>query len=200
MPELEVVSPSLTTRQTEYVTFIREFTRLHGKAPAEAEIAQYFKVSAPSVHTMLVKLEGLGAIAREPRTARSIRVLIPPTGVPQLDRLPPPGPVRTGEKPRGAPGMDLACAVINELFVEIQHRTVDDEDFIPVLGAVARATGQTLLAAGNTEAEATRARRAVLEFAAESYARLCAMNDPEDADDEEDTRRFWDILGRERAR
>jgi len=39
---------------------------------------QYFKVSPPSVHQMVVKLESLGLIERKPGVGRSIRVLIDP--------------------------------------------------------------------------------------------------------------------------
>jgi len=197
MPELDAPALRLTARQTQYLAFIREFTRLHDKAPAELEIAQYFKVSAPSVHGMLVKLEQLGAISRQPRTARSVRVLVPPTQL--LDQPPAPDPASRDERPAGAPVVDVARAVVDELFVEIRDRDMDEEDFVPMLGAVARAAGTALLAAGRSDADATRARRAVLKYAAESYARVCAINDPEGADEDENTRRFWNIL-RESAR
>lgn len=196
MPELASVARPLTTRQQQYVAFLRDFTRLHGKAPAEAEIARYFQVSAPSVHTMLVKLERLGAIAREPRKARSVRVLVPPSGISQLDRLRAPGPGRIEDDSSSrVAAVDVACAVVNELFEVMVRQELDDEDFFPVLGAVARATHGVLLAAGRGRAEAARARRTVLTHAAQSYAQLCAFSDPDERDEDEDTRRFWDLVG-----
>ena len=48
------------------------------------EIAEYFRVTPPSAHQMIVKLEQLGLIAREPGVARSVRVAIPTDEIPNL--------------------------------------------------------------------------------------------------------------------
>ena len=52
---------------------------------AEADIQRYFKVTPPSVHQMILTLERRGLIARVPRQARSIEVLLPPERIPALD-------------------------------------------------------------------------------------------------------------------
>ena len=38
-----------TAKQGQYLTFIYYYTKIHGRAPAEAELQEYFKVSPPSV-------------------------------------------------------------------------------------------------------------------------------------------------------
>lgn len=46
------------------------------QAPSEAELQQYFRVSPPSVHQMILTLEARGLIERTPGQARSIHLLI----------------------------------------------------------------------------------------------------------------------------
>ena len=48
----------------------------------------YFKVTPPSVHSMVLGLEARRLIARVPGRARSIKVLLPPNNYPQLKRDP----------------------------------------------------------------------------------------------------------------
>ncbi|MBI3958744.1 MAG: hypothetical protein HY328_08040 [Chloroflexi bacterium] len=73
----------LTYKQGQYLAFIYNYTAINDRPPSEADMQRMFRVSAPSVHNMLVRLEENGWIARTPGQARSIRVLVPP------DRLPP---------------------------------------------------------------------------------------------------------------
>jgi len=46
---------------------------------------RFFAVTAPSVHGMVLKLEKLGLIAREPGPPRSIRILVQPRDLPTLE-------------------------------------------------------------------------------------------------------------------
>jgi Mn-dependent DtxR family transcriptional regulator len=68
----------------QYLAFIYAYTRLHGRPPAEAEMQQYFRVSAPSVHQMVLTLERAGFIRRQPGVARSIEMHIDPEHLPVL--------------------------------------------------------------------------------------------------------------------
>src|SRR3954451_16148321 len=77
-------APPFTERQGQYLAYIYMYTRVCGRPPAERDLERYFRVSAPSVHQMLVSLERLGLIARTPRTARSVRVLLAPEQLPPL--------------------------------------------------------------------------------------------------------------------
>jgi len=73
-----------THKQGQYLAFIHYYTRIHGRAPAEADMQRYFRVSPPSVHQMIVTLEAHGLIERTPGQARSIRLLIPLEVLPDL--------------------------------------------------------------------------------------------------------------------
>src|SRR5262249_31999508 len=54
----------------QYLAYIHLYTRLHRRPPAETDLQEYFRVSPPSVHQMLLTLERAGLIRRQPRTAR----------------------------------------------------------------------------------------------------------------------------------
>ena len=74
-----------TPKQGQYLAFIHYYTRLHGYPPSEAEMQQYFRVSPPSVHQMILTLEERGLIERTPGRARSIHLLIPREELPDLE-------------------------------------------------------------------------------------------------------------------
>jgi DNA-binding MarR family transcriptional regulator len=81
------VSPStktFTPKQGQYLAYIHLYTRLHRRPPAEADIQQYFRVTPPSVHQMVLTLESAGLIRRQPGAARSIEVLVDPEHLPEL--------------------------------------------------------------------------------------------------------------------
>jgi Mn-dependent DtxR family transcriptional regulator len=73
-----------TPKQGQYLAYIYLYTRLHRRPPAETDLQQYFRVSPPSVHQMLLTLERAGLIRRQPRTARSIELLVDPKQLPEL--------------------------------------------------------------------------------------------------------------------
>jgi Mn-dependent DtxR family transcriptional regulator len=81
---MTVVTAPYTKKQGQYLAFIRDYTKVNGQPPAEADIQCYFQVTPPSVHSMVVRLEQEGFIARTPRTARSIRLLVPHEQIPTL--------------------------------------------------------------------------------------------------------------------
>ena len=73
-----------TAKQGQYLAFIYYYSKIHGRPPAEAEMQQYFRVSPPSVHQMILTLETHGLIKRTPGQARSIRLLISREELPDL--------------------------------------------------------------------------------------------------------------------
>jgi Mn-dependent DtxR family transcriptional regulator len=75
---------SFTPKQGQYLAFIHLYTRLHQRPPAETDMQEYFRVSPPSVHQMVLTLERAGFIRRQPRTPRSIELLVDPTQLPEL--------------------------------------------------------------------------------------------------------------------
>jgi len=74
-----------TQKQGKYLAFIYYYTRIHGYPPAEADMQNYFKVSPPSVHQMVLTLERRGFIERIPGQPRSIRVLLSKEELPALE-------------------------------------------------------------------------------------------------------------------
>jgi len=76
--------PGFTAKQGQYLAFIDASTRVLGRPPAEADIQRHFGVSPPSVHQMVLTLERVGLIRRQPGVARSIEVLVAPECLPVL--------------------------------------------------------------------------------------------------------------------
>ena len=75
---------TFTAKQGQYLAYIHSYTRLHRRSPAETDMQGYFRVSPPSVHQMVLTLERAGFIRRQPRTARSIELLVDPNQLPDL--------------------------------------------------------------------------------------------------------------------
>ncbi len=81
----ENILAAFTHRQGQFLAFIHRYCKLHRRSPAETDFREYFRLTPPSVHSMIVKLDELGLITREPRVARSIRLAIPPEEIPELE-------------------------------------------------------------------------------------------------------------------
>ena len=77
--------PTFTHRQGQFLAFIHLYRRLHRQGPAETDMVKFFRVTPPSAHGMVVKLEELGLVTREAGVARSIRVAIPEEEIPNLE-------------------------------------------------------------------------------------------------------------------
>ena len=73
-----------TEKQGQYLAFISSYVKVNGQPPAETDFQRYFKVTPPTVHQMIVKLETLGYISKTPRVSRSIKLLIPLNKIPEL--------------------------------------------------------------------------------------------------------------------
>ena len=75
---------NFTERQGQYLAFIDAYTRVNGRPPAESDMQRHFGVSPPSVPQMVLTLERLVLIRRQPGVARSIEVLLAPEDLPVL--------------------------------------------------------------------------------------------------------------------
>jgi DNA-binding MarR family transcriptional regulator len=73
-----------TALQGQYLAFIHAYSLIHRRAPAEADIQRFFRVTPPSVHQMIPTLEKRGLLARTPGTSRSLRVLVSSDKLPLL--------------------------------------------------------------------------------------------------------------------
>jgi Mn-dependent DtxR family transcriptional regulator len=76
---------TFSEKQGQYLAFIYYYGNVNGRPPAEADMERYFRVSAPSVHDMVLRLETGGFIERTPGKGRSIRLLAPPAELPNLE-------------------------------------------------------------------------------------------------------------------
>lgn len=74
-----------TRKQGQYLAFIYYYTKINGRPPAEADMQRYFGTTPPAVHQMVLTLERKGFIEREAGMARSIRVLLRPEELPNLE-------------------------------------------------------------------------------------------------------------------
>ncbi len=73
-----------TETQGQYLAFIYNYSVIHGRAPAEAELEHFFGTTPPTIHQMILKLEQKGMISRVPHQARSIKLLLPAEVLPIL--------------------------------------------------------------------------------------------------------------------
>jgi DNA-binding MarR family transcriptional regulator len=80
------VNPAWTGRQGQFLAYIHAYSVLNGCAPAEADMQQFFQITPPSVHAMVLTLERRGLIRRVPGQARSITLAVAPETLPLLKR------------------------------------------------------------------------------------------------------------------
>jgi len=79
------MTDEFTPKQGQYLAFIYYYTKVNRRPPAQADIQRYFAVTPPSVHNMLLALERKGFLARTPGQPRSLKVLLDPQELPQLE-------------------------------------------------------------------------------------------------------------------
>lgn len=85
MSEWKGIMATFTHRQGQFLAFIHLYRKLHRQGPAETDMVKFFRVTPPAAHSMVVKLEELGMVTREPGVARSIRVAISEEEIPALE-------------------------------------------------------------------------------------------------------------------
>lgn len=83
----DVKAQKPTERQAQFLAYIFQYSLLNGCAPAERDMEQYFQITPPSVHSMVLTLERRGFIRRVAGQARSITLLVPPEQLPPLKRI-----------------------------------------------------------------------------------------------------------------
>ena len=82
------ISGGPTRQQGQFLAFIREYMMRNefGVAPCHADFQRFFNLTAPSVNSMLIRLDQRGFIRRIPGKARAIELAINPDWIPALDR------------------------------------------------------------------------------------------------------------------
>jgi DNA-binding MarR family transcriptional regulator len=76
---------AFTAKQGQYLAFTYYYSKIHGRAPAEADFRRFFRVTPPVVHQMIKTLEVRGCIEREAGKARSIRLRLTRADLPDLE-------------------------------------------------------------------------------------------------------------------
>ena len=168
-----------TSRQGQFLAFIHHYTTLHGRPPAEAEMAHFFEVTPPSAHLMILTLERRGLITRAPGEARSIRLKLPSEQLPHLlgagipATIPPPARQIEGQHlaDLDAAMLRLGKIQIDDLFTHNGRHPLDDSEFIPLLDTLI----ESFARAGLNAVQVKKLRR----HACESYHRCCQEAEPE---------------------
>ena len=75
-----------TEKQGQYLAFIYNYTVMNGRSPAEGDLQRFFRVTPPTIHQMILKLEAERFISRVPGQARSIKLLVDPDEIPRLKK------------------------------------------------------------------------------------------------------------------
>jgi len=76
-----------TDKQGQYLAFIHTYTLINRRPPAEADFQRFFRVTPPTVHQMIVELEGRGFITRVPGQPRTIQVIVREDELPRLQSI-----------------------------------------------------------------------------------------------------------------
>lgn len=84
-PRKKPPGPTFTARQGQFLAFIHQYRRLHRQGPADSDMMQFFRLTPPSVHGMVVRLEQLGLVTRQRGVARSVRVAVSDEAIPALE-------------------------------------------------------------------------------------------------------------------
>lgn len=74
-----------TAKQGQYLAFIYYYSKLNRRSPAETDMQRFFRVTPPTVHQMVLRLEEKGLIKRTRGKARSIELLVDRDELPDLE-------------------------------------------------------------------------------------------------------------------
>jgi hypothetical protein len=149
-----------TTRQREYLSFIKAFTDRWGVPPSFEEIARHFETTPPSVNGMVKTLEARGFLSRVPGAARTLRVLLAD------EELHQPAPSTTASTTSAVPldvVVRMASVVIERLVPVLKG--ADKEHVHRALSAVAEALDVTLRTVGASDEQRRAADETLLRVA-----------------------------------
>ena len=173
------LKPPYTSRQGQFLARIHHYTTLHRRPPAEAELVQFFQVTPPSVHQMILTLERRGLITRTPGAARSIRLKLPPEKLPPLHSsvatttIQPPSRQTEEQQPADTEAalLRLGKIQIEDLFRHNDRHPLDDSEFIPLLDTLIESFARTGLSALRV--------KELRRHACELYHGVCQEAEPE---------------------
>jgi len=173
------MKPPYTARQGQFLAYINHYITLHGRPPAEAEMMQFFQITPPSVHQMILTLERRGLISRVPGQARSITLRLPAVELPPLRGATAAAAVRPPRpKTENHPATDIEIILlrfgksqIDQWFRYNDQNPLDDSEFIPLLDMLI----DSFTNAGLSTTQVGRLRR----HACDAYDVYCRKAAPE---------------------
>ena len=140
---------------------------------------QFFQVTPPSVHQMILTLERRGLITRAPGEARSIKLKLPPEKLPPLrgiaakTTVQPPSRQTEEQQPADTQAalLRLGKVQLDDLFAHNDRHPLDDSEFIPLLDTLIESFARTGFS--------TLRVKELRSYACESYHRYCQGAEPE---------------------
>ena len=160
MPPSPLDAGRPTTRQAEYLAFIRAFTDRWSIPPSFEEIARHFMTTTPSVNGMVKTLEARGFLTRVPGQPRTLRVILPEE--PSAGAEPPTGRAASRSTDVKA-ATQLASLVVERLVPALKGAS--EQHLWSALGAVREALEASCLAVGASAREREQASATLLRVA-----------------------------------
>ena len=175
------MKPPCTPRQGQFLAYINHYITLHGRPTAEAEMMQFFHVTPPSVHQMILTLERRRLISRVPGQARSITLRLPAEELPPLQgtmvaatiHAPPPKTDCHQATDTETALLRFGKIQLEQLFSHKDHKSLDDSHFVPLLDVLI----DSFTRAGLSAAPVQQLR----QHACAMYHRSCQQAAPETA-------------------
>ena len=173
------MQPPYTSQQGQFLAYINHYITLHGRPPAEAEMMQFFQVTPPSVHQMILTLERRRPISRVPGQARSITLRLPAEELPPLHGAtetaiihpPPPKTANHSATDTETTLLRFGKIQLDHWFSYNDQKPLDDAEFVSLLDMLIG----TFAHAGLSAAPVEQLRR----HACEVYHRYCQQAEPE---------------------
>src|SRR6266545_7452290 len=153
--------PAFTARQGEYLTFIHRYTQKFGVAPSFEDIGSHFGTTPPSVNNMIKTLCARGLLSRLPGVARSLRVLVPLSLLPEGEFGPARGKPSARSNTAVPSTVDVAAVVATAVLDVLMPHVADDGLAAGLVAEAAQAVHSSLAAAGASGEEALEAGRRV---------------------------------------
>jgi SOS-response transcriptional repressor LexA len=155
------MAPVFTARQGEYLTFIHRYTQKFGVAPSFEEIGTHFGTTPPSVNNMIKTSCARGLLSRLPGVARSLRVLVPPSLLPEGGFGSPRGKSSARSNAAVPSAADVASEAAKAVLDVLMPHVADAGLAAGLVVEAAQAVQTSLAAAGASSDEAQEAGRRV---------------------------------------
>jgi len=155
------MAPAFTARQGEYLTFIHRYTQKFGVAPSFEDIGRHFGTTPPSVNNMIKTLCARGLLSKLPGVARSLRVLVPASQLPEGEFGASRGKSSARSDTAAPSTVDVAAVAAIAVLDVLMPHVVYDGPPARLVSEAGQAVRSSLAAAGASDEEAQDAYRRV---------------------------------------